>query len=216
MGLAEDGVVDFLTDSVQDGDVVVGVLGATVTLDGLVALGTHVVELLQEVGVDHVVGIEDDDIVKMLPLASCPLLLEMVDGKLHGLGLAALLKDRLQQGDAHLAQLLVGLGLHVVGDDGDVEVLIGIVLAEEGVYGVDDDTVFVVGRVEHQELVVVASAHAGQLAGEVGRQGRLGFLPHQRHQCEEQDIAGGKSQKEPEENLQDVQGLPEYDQHIGL
>ena len=36
MGLAKKGVVDFFTDTVKYGHVVVGILGATVALDGLI------------------------------------------------------------------------------------------------------------------------------------------------------------------------------------
>ena len=42
----------------------------------------------------------------------------------------------------------------MVGDDADVEVLIGIVLSDEGVDGMDDDPILIVGWVENEEIVV--------------------------------------------------------------
>ena len=174
MGLAEDGVVDFLTDSVQDGDVVVGVLGATMALDGLVAFRTLGIQTVQEVGVHHVVGIKDDHEVKVAyRLVAGHLsfhLLKIADSILQGFGLAALLKDRLQEGNGQLGELLVGLRLHVVGDDGQMEVLVGIVLAHERLYGVDDDAVFVVSGIEHQELVIFVGMHGCDSVSEHDRQ----------------------------------------------
>ena len=160
MGLAEEGVVDFLADTIEHGDVVVGVLGAAVTLDGLVALVADLVEVGQEVRLHHVVGIEDDHIVVVA--------LDLLQGILHGLGLATLLENGLQEGNRQLSQLLVGLWLHVVGDDGHVETFIGIVLSQEGMYGVDDDAVFVVGRIEHEEGILSWLAHSTELSLQIG------------------------------------------------
>ena len=162
MGLAEKGVVDFLTDTVEDGNVVVGVLGATVALDGLEALVAHAVELVQEIGLYHVVGIQNNDVVVVW------LRLEVVHGILHGLGLGTLLKDGLQQGDGQLGQLLVGLRLHVVGDDSNMELVIGIVLAQAGAHGIDDDAVFVIGRIEDEKLHLPLFAECHELAFEIG------------------------------------------------
>ena len=78
MGLTEDGVVNLLADTIEHGYVIVVVLGTAVTLDGFVPQGTLLVELLEKVGLYHVVGIEDDHIVVVI--------LNMFHGILHGLG----------------------------------------------------------------------------------------------------------------------------------
>ena len=121
MGLAEKGVVNLFADTIEHGDVVVGVLSTTVTLDGIIAFVADIVEASQEVGLYHIVGIENDDIVVLS--------LNLLQGILHGLSLAALFKDWLQEGNGQLCQLFVGLWLHVVADDGYMETFVRIVLS---------------------------------------------------------------------------------------
>ena len=76
------------------------------TLDCFIAFVADLVELGKEVRFYNVVSIEDDDIVVFA--------LNLLQGILHSLGLAAFLEDRLQERDGQLCQLLVGLWLHVV------------------------------------------------------------------------------------------------------
>ena len=42
----------------------------------------------------------------------------------------------------------------MVGDNGNVETLIRVVLSEESVYGVDNYTVLVVGRIENEKSIL--------------------------------------------------------------
>jgi hypothetical protein len=76
----------------------------------------------------------------------------------------------------------------VVADNGYMEALIGIVLSQEGGHGVDDDAVFVVGRIEHKEGALAWLTHGAELALQIGGERRDGFLPQHRYQCEEQNI----------------------------
>ncbi len=43
MGLAKDGIVDFLADTIEHSYVIIAVFGASMTLDGFVAFGTDLV-----------------------------------------------------------------------------------------------------------------------------------------------------------------------------
>ena len=121
MGLAEKGVVNLLADAIEHSNVVIRVLGASVTLDGIKAFITEFVEVGQELCFYHVVGIEDDHIVVVA--------FDLLQGILHRFGLTALLEDGLQEGDGQLCQLLIGFRLHVVGDNDYVEAFIGVVLS---------------------------------------------------------------------------------------
>ena len=176
--LAEDGVVDFLADTIEDGNIIVVVLGTSVALDGLVALCTDLVQPIKELWLHHVVGIEDDDIVKVRLAIDIQLAtLYLCDGVLHGLGLAALLEDGLEERDGQFTEFLVGLGLHVVGDDGDVEVLVGIVLTDELGDGIDDDAVFVIGGIKDEIAEVILLAHGEHLTRQEHRKVGDTFLP---------------------------------------
>ena len=184
MGLAEDGVVDFLAGTVEHGDVVVGVLGTAVTLDGLVAGVAEDVELLEEVGLHDVVGVEHDDVVEVIS--------HHLNGILHGLRLGTLLKDGRQQRDGLFAQKVVGLVGHVVGDDNDLEAVVWILLIEELVDGVQDDAVLVVGGIEDEEAALAVVERGGVLGGEVV------FLVEQRDEGEEYYIGNRATDDKPQ------------------
>jgi hypothetical protein len=76
----------------------------------------------------------------------------------------------------------------VVTDDYNMETFIGVVLSQESLYGVDDDAVFVIGRIEHKEIVLVGLTHGAELSLQIGRERRNGFLPQHRYQGKEQDV----------------------------
>ena len=172
MGLAEDGVVDFLADPIEYRNIVVAVLGTAVTLDGLIAFGTFRIELLKEVGLHDVIGIEDDDKVHIeLALQLQCSAFNLRDGILQGLGLTAFLKDWLEERNGELAQFLIGFGLHVVGDDRHMEMLVGVVLGEGGLYGLYDDAIFVIRGVEDEKVEIILLAHGQCLARKI--QGQL-------------------------------------------
>jgi hypothetical protein len=58
-----------------------------------------------------------------------------------------------------------------------METFIGIVLPQESLYGVDDDTVLVISWIEDEEVVLSWLAHGAELSLQIGREGRHGFLP---------------------------------------
>ena len=87
MSLAEDGVIDFFTGTIEDGHIVICVLGTTMTLDGIIDR-TEDVQLGQEIGTDHIVSIENNYLVKVA--------FDQVDGILHGFCLGTLFKYWLQ------------------------------------------------------------------------------------------------------------------------
>ena len=217
MGLAEDGVVDFLAYAVQNGNIIVGVLGAAVALDGLIALVAQLVQLLEEVGIHHVVSIEYHHVVELTIGHSLResvavrgrLTIDLIDCILHSLGLRALLKDRLQQGDGQLGQFFVGLGAHVVGYDTDAEVGVGIILSEEGVHRVDNDAVFVVGRVEDKKSVVVR-LQIFLDAFHILCQGRRLLLPQHGDEGKEQNVGARCRQQQPEQYLNNMYNLPNH------
>ena len=95
VGLAEDGVVDFLAGTVEHGYIVVGVLGAAVALDDVVAGVAENVQLFEEVGQYDVVGIEHHDVVEVA-FNGLQAAFHLIDGVLHGLGLGTFLKCRCQ------------------------------------------------------------------------------------------------------------------------
>ena len=76
MGTAEDGVVDFLAHAVENGHVAVGVLRRAVALYGLTAPGAQGRQTAQEVGLDNVVGIEDDHGVEVAAPGLCHRILQ--------------------------------------------------------------------------------------------------------------------------------------------
>ena len=150
----------------------------------------------------HVVGIEDDHIVVFI--------LNLIHSILHGFGLGTLLENGLQQGDGQFGELSVGLGLHVVGDDSHVERLWGIVLVEELADGGDDDAVFVVGRIEYEVLVECLLSVGLYLSGQVDGEWRHALLPKGGYQRKEQDIGYGGSHQNPQEDVDDMDDLPEH------
>ena len=169
MGLTEYGIVDFLAYTVQYGDIIVAVLGTTVTLNGFVAFGTLAVKLLKEMRFNHIICIKYDDIVIILRY--------LVYGVLHGLGLTALLEDGLKQCDRQLLQCFVGLRLHVVRDDSHLKTVVRIVLSEELMYRINDDTVFLIGRIEYQISEKLFLSHRQYLTCKIDGQFRHSFLP---------------------------------------
>ena len=56
----------------------------------------------------------------------------------------------------------------MVTDDYNMETFVGVVLAQEGANGVDDDTVFVVGRVEYKKGVLAWVAQGSNLSLQIG------------------------------------------------
>ena len=134
----------------------------------------------------------------------------MVYRILHGFGLGALLEDRLQQRDGQFGELLVGRSLHVVGDDADVEFGIGIVLSEEGVDGMDDDPVFVVGGVEDEERVIVGGLLAFFAPCQISSQRRCLLFPQHGDQCKEEDIGSRGCQQQPEQDFNHMNYLPDH------
>ena len=79
--------------------------------------------------------------------------LDLVDGILHGFRLGAFLEGRRQQGDGELSECLVGLGLHVIGDDSHRVMVLRIFLFQERFDSVGDDRIFLIGREEDQKSV---------------------------------------------------------------
>ena len=63
MGLAENGVVDFFAQTIQYGDVVVGILCTAMALDGTVATVTGEVEIGEKIIADDIVGIQNHHVI---------------------------------------------------------------------------------------------------------------------------------------------------------
>jgi hypothetical protein len=72
-----------------------------------------------------------------------------------------------------------------------METFIGIILSQESLYGVDNDTVLVVSGIEHEESVLTRLAHGAELSFQIDGERRNGFLPQHGYECEEQDVCTG-------------------------
>ena len=171
MGTTEYRVVNLLAGSVEGGNAIVGVLGRAVALDGLMSVGAQAVQTLQEVRGHHVVGIQNDGVVKTIG--------GMRNGVLQCLGLGASLENGFMHDDGLLAQPLVGGSRHVVGNDGQLEKPARIVLPEKGFNGMAYHAVFMVGREEHHEAILAAVGSRGMpFLREQGRESKEGHVGH--------------------------------------
>jgi hypothetical protein len=198
VSLAENGVVDLLADTIKHSDIVVGILGTAVALDGFITGIAQHIELVEERGQDNIIGIEYDDMVELTS--------HFVDGILHGFGLRALLEGGLEQTNREVGQQLVGLRLHVVGDDGDRVMVLRVVLFDELLYGVDDDAVFVVGGIQNQEPTQVV---ADQMGGTVICKSVI-LIIEQRDNGKEADIRRGSGDYQPKGDVDIVNDGPNH------
>ena len=85
MGFAENGVVDFLTSPVKHGHIVIGILGTTVTLDGIITGITKDVEIVQKIVLYDIVRIKNYYVIKS-PFNCFPSVFHRLNGILHSLG----------------------------------------------------------------------------------------------------------------------------------
>ena len=89
------------------------------------------------------------------------------------------------------AEPLVGLRLHVVGDDADVEVGVGIVLSYAGVDGIDDNAVLIIGGIEDEEIVVMRFLLRLSFTLQITGQSRIFFLAQHGDKGKEEYIGSG-------------------------
>ena len=60
--------------------------------------------------------------------------------------------------------MLIGSGIHVVGDDAELIEVLGVVLLEERLNRIDDDRIFVIGWDEDEERWLMAALELCSLA----------------------------------------------------
>ena len=155
VAVAEDGVVDLFADGIEVGHVGVEVLGYPMGLDGMdIGIGKGIVDFTQVGGVDEVVGIDYQG--EVVTVGG-----EGLQSGFEGLGVGALLKIDPEHLGTELTEHLVGLGLHVVGDDDHIVLLLGVVLVEAVLHGGADDTVFAIGGYQHGKAMVSGIGRSG-------------------------------------------------------
>ena len=123
MPQTENGIVDFLTDGIEQGHVIVQVLGTPVGLHNLdFRIGEEVVNITQIIVRDDIVRIEHQSDVIVIADGS--------HGGIQRFGLGAFLKMHFNQADRKHSEGSVGFGLHTVRNDNRIKTVGGIILLQ--------------------------------------------------------------------------------------
>ena len=143
----EETVVDFLADTIEYSNAVIGIFGSAMALDSLMTLLANCIQASQEVFAYNVIGVEDNYFLELFSCLVC-----LANGVLQRLGFGTFFKRRGQKPDGKGGKLFVCGRLHVVGDDDDRIEMRRIVLLQKGFDRVDDNGVFVIGGEKDKEL----------------------------------------------------------------
>ena len=144
MSAAEDAIINFFADAIQNRNVSIQILAGSV---GLYAPHTAVectVYRCQEVRGSQIIGVHDNYYIVGYSVNG-------IHCHCQCFGFGAVFIVGYQQSDRQGTQELVGGRLHLVGDNDDIKHFFRIFLSQETAYGRDDYPVFFISREEYDE-----------------------------------------------------------------